>query len=176
MHEHVWWEERSIGSLSFACTPAQHSSGRGFSDRNRSLWCGWTVTTTTAPRRAIYFAGDTAYCPAFVEIGTRLGPFDACLLPIGAYEPRWYMRYVHMTPEEAVRAYEDLCRGSVADSVFVPIHWGTFRIADDALDEPPRRLLKEWSAAEFPRSALAMLAHGETRCLPERSREAVVNE
>jgi N-acyl-phosphatidylethanolamine-hydrolysing phospholipase D len=161
--ELAWWEDRTVGAVSFGCTPAQHSSGRGLADRNRSLWCGWTMTTTSSPRRAVYFAGDTAYCPAFVEIGTRVGPFDACLLPIGAYEPRWYMRYVHMTPEEAVRAFEELCQGSVAGSCLVPIHWGTFRIADDALDEPPRRLLAEWKAAQLPPSALAMLAHGETR-------------
>ena len=155
-----------VGAVSFICTPAQHSSGRGLADRNRSLWCGWSLATTFTPRRALYFAGDTAYCPAFVEIGARLGPFDACLLPIGAYEPRSYMRYVHMTPEEAVRAFEELCRGSLAGSCLVPIHWGTFRIADDPLDEPPRRLLAEWNAMLFPRSALAMLAHGETRTWP----------
>jgi N-acyl-phosphatidylethanolamine-hydrolysing phospholipase D len=111
----------------------------------------------------VYFAGDTAYCPAFTEIGARLGPFDACLLPIGAYEPRWYMRYVHMTSEEAVQAYRDVCQGNAAASSLVPIHWGTFRIADDALDEPPRRLLAEWNLAGLPARALAMLAHGETR-------------
>ena len=164
--ELAWWEERVVGAVSFICTPAQHSSGRGLADRNRSLWCGWSLATTFTPRRALYFAGDTAYCPAFVEIGARLGPFDACLLPIGAYEPRSYMRYVHMTPEEAVRAFEELCRGSLAGSCLVPIHWGTFRIADDPLDEPPRRLLAEWNAMLFPRSALAMLAHGETRTWP----------
>jgi N-acyl-phosphatidylethanolamine-hydrolysing phospholipase D len=164
--ELAWWDERVIGSVSLVCTPAQHSSGRGVADRNRSLWCGWCVATTTVPRRAIYFAGDSAYCPAFLEIGTRLGPFDACLLPIGGYEPRWYMRYVHMTPEEAVRAFEDLCRGSITESSLIPIHWGTFRIADDALDEPPKRLLAEWRAARFPEASLAMLAHGETRRWP----------
>ena len=114
----------------------------------------------------MYFAGDTAYCPAFVEIGARLGPFEICLLPIGAYEPRRYMRYVHMTPEEAVRAYEELCQGAIECSSFVPIHWGTFRIADDPLDEPPRRLRDEWKAVGFPPAALAMLAHGETRRWP----------
>jgi N-acyl-phosphatidylethanolamine-hydrolysing phospholipase D len=174
VHELDWWTDRAIGSVSFTCTPAQHSSGRGISDRNRSLWCGWTLSTRSAPRRAIYFAGDTAHCPAFAEIGARLGPFDACLLPIGAYEPRWYMRFVHMSPEDAIRAYEELCGGRVAESTFVPIHWGTFRIADDALDEAPRRLRIGWSAAGFPDRALAMLAHGETRRwpgVPETSHE-----
>jgi N-acyl-phosphatidylethanolamine-hydrolysing phospholipase D len=164
--ELAWWEARTIDGVSFVCTPAQHSSGRGLADRNRSLWCGWSMTATSETRRAVYFAGDTAACPAFVEIGARLGPFDACLLPIGAYEPRWYMRYVHMTPEEAVRAFEELCQGSIGESCLVPIHWGTFRIADDPLDEPPRRLVSEWNATQFPQSALAMLAHGETRHWP----------
>ena len=162
-HEHAWWDSRTVAELSFSCVPAQHSSGRGIRDRNRSLWCGWAIATIGEPRRSVYFAGDTAYCPAFVEIGARLGPFDACLLPIGAYEPRWYMRYVHMMPEEAVRAYAELCQGIVVGSMFVPIHWGTFRIADEALDEPPRRLRAEWAAARFPTESLAMLAHGETR-------------
>ena len=167
LEELDWWEGRAVGSVAVTSTPAQHSSGRGIADRNRSLWCGWVVEASTGGvRRAVYFAGDTAYCPAFVDIGARLGPFDACLMPIGAYEPRWYMRYVHMTPEEAVRAYEDLCRGDAAASSLVPIHWGTFRIADDALDEPPRRLRAAWSAAAYPPRALAMLAHGETRRWP----------
>jgi len=174
VHEHEWWGQRTVGALTITCTPAQHSSGRGLRDRNRSLWCGWTIATTEGPRRAIYFAGDTAYCPAFVEIGSRLGPFDACLLPIGAYEPRWYMQYVHMTPEEAVRAFEELCQGDVGTSSFVPIHWGSFRIADECLDDPPRRLQAEWDGARFPRRALAMLGHGETRRLPRSEPESGV--
>jgi len=166
VHEHAWWGTQVIDGVSFSCVPAQHSSGRGIRDRNRSLWCGWTATTTRDVHRSVYFAGDTAYCPAFVEIGARLGPFDACLLPIGAYEPRWYMQYVHMTPEEAVRAYEELCQGDAAASTFVPIHWGTFRIADEVLEDPPRRLCAEWGAARLPVESLAMLAHGETRRWP----------
>jgi N-acyl-phosphatidylethanolamine-hydrolysing phospholipase D len=162
-----WWRDRTIGPVSFTCVPAQHSSGRGIADRNRSLWCGWTMRAGALASQSVYFAGDTAYFPGFVEIGARLGPFDVCLLPIGAYEPRWYMRYVHMTPEEAVRAYEELCRGSVDSSSFVPIHWGTFRIADESLQEPPGRLKAEWAAAHFPTRALSFLAHGETRRWPQ---------
>jgi N-acyl-phosphatidylethanolamine-hydrolysing phospholipase D len=161
--ELTWWEDRNVKNIAVTCVPAQHSSGRFVRDRNRSLWCGWTIATNGGVRRAVYFAGDTAYCPVFIEIGSRLGPFDACLLPIGAYEPRWYMQYVHMTPEEAVRAFEEVTQGDVAASSFVPIHWGTFRIADDALDEPPRRLCAAWSALKFPPESLAILRHGETR-------------
>ena len=161
--QRVWWQHHQLGGVRFTCVPAQHSSGRGVRDRNRSLWCGWTIVTDGNPRRSVYFAGDTAYCPAFVEIASRVGPFDVCLLPIGAFEPRWYMQYVHMTPEEAVRAFHDLTSDGVAESLFVPIHWGTFRIADDALDEAPRRLRAEWSARQLAAESLAFLAHGETR-------------
>ena len=166
VHEHTWWDGSVVAGVSLTCVPAQHSSGRGINDRNRSLWCGWALATVGVPRRAVYFAGDSAHCPAFVEIGARLGPFDACLLPIGAFEPRWYMRYVHMTPEEAVCAYEELCQGMVERSTLVPIHWGTFRIADDALSEAPRRLREQWRAVGFPSRSLAMLGHGETRRWP----------
>ena len=164
--ERSWWDEHSLENVGFTCVPAQHSSGRGVRDRNRSLWCGWAIASTGDSRRSVYFAGDTAYCPAFAEIASRAGPFDACLIPIGAYEPRWYMQYVHMTPEDAVRAYGDLTNGNVGASSFVPIHWGTFRIADDALDEPPRRLRAEWSAKNLPSESLAFFAHGETRHWP----------
>ena len=168
VQELEWWSRVDVAALAITCTPAQHSSGRGVTDRNRSLWCGWSIEASKGERRAVYFAGDTAYCPAFTEIAARLGPFDACLLPIGAYEPRSYMRYVHMTPEEAVRVYLDLCQGDPSVSSMVPIHWGTFRIADDALDEPPRRLRAEWSSVGLPADKLAMLAHGETRRWPAR--------
>ena len=168
--ERSWWEDHTLGTVRFMCVPAQHSSGRGVRDRNRSLWCGWTIVVSGAVERSVYFAGDTAYCPVFAEIASRIGPFDVCLLPVGAYEPRWYMQYVHMTPEEAVRAFSDLTSGTVESSSFVPIHWGTFRIADDPLDEPPRRLRAEWSAKNLPAGSLAFLAHGETRRWPIRSK------
>lgn len=164
--ERSWWEDHSLGTVRLTCVPAQHSSGRGARDRNRSLWCGWVIVASDATRRGVYFAGDTAYCPAFAEIGARVGPFDVCLLPIGAYEPRWYMQYVHMTPEEAVRAFTDLTNGVVTPSSFVPIHWGSFRIADDALDEPPHRLRAEWLLKQLAPASLAFLAHGETRRWP----------
>jgi N-acyl-phosphatidylethanolamine-hydrolysing phospholipase D len=84
-----WWEETRLGHLAIGCTPAQHFSARGFRDRNRTLWCGWSLA---APARQVFFAGDSGYAPHFREIATRLGPIDTALLPIGAYEPRWFMR------------------------------------------------------------------------------------
>ena len=159
-----WWEEAHVGGIRFAAAPAQHHSARRLTDRARTLWCGWSIR---AGERRIYFAGDTAYHPEFVRIGERHGPFDLTLLPIGAYEPRWFMRYVHMNPEEAVRAYRDLHRhhGAPRGAAMVPMHWGTFKLTDEAMDEPPRRVRHAWSEAGLPDGALWLLAHGETRAL-----------
>ncbi|HEY9449044.1 MAG TPA: MBL fold metallo-hydrolase, partial [Gemmatimonadaceae bacterium] len=108
-----WWDETTIGNgerkATIACTPAQHFSARGLADRMRTLWCGWAVRTA---QRSLFFAGDTGYHPEFNRIGERYGPFDIALLPIGAYDPRWFMRPVHMDPEEAVRAFLEISDGS----------------------------------------------------------------
>jgi N-acyl-phosphatidylethanolamine-hydrolysing phospholipase D len=160
--EHDWWEERDSGPLRLTATPAQHFSGRTPFDRNRTLWCGWSVATTGA---SVFFAGDTGYHPEFGAIGRRLGPFDVALLPIGAYDPRWFMRPVHMDPEEAVRALVDL-RGPAPHRVaLLPLHWGTFKLTDEPMDEPPRRVRAAWLAAGLPPDDLWLLRPGETRVL-----------
>jgi len=107
--EHDWWQETPIGPALVACTPAQHFSSRGLRDRGATLWCGWAVRTN--PHR-VFFAGDTGYHPEFGRIAERYGPFHLALLPIGGYEPRWFMQPVHMNPEEAVRAFRDLGGGA----------------------------------------------------------------
>jgi N-acyl-phosphatidylethanolamine-hydrolysing phospholipase D len=159
-----WWDEVTVGPARVACTPAQHFSGRGLRDRMRTLWCGWIVR---AGGESLCFAGDTGYHPAFLDIGERYGPFDLSLLPIGAYEPRWFMRPVHMSPEEAVRAFRDLNRGTSADPrrhpIALGIHWGTFKLTDEPMDEPPHRTRTAWRAAGLPDDALWVLKHGETR-------------
>jgi N-acyl-phosphatidylethanolamine-hydrolysing phospholipase D len=111
--------------------------------------------------RRLLFAGDTGYHPEFPRIAQRFGPFDLALLPIGAYEPRWFMQPFHMNPEEAVAAARDLGGPPV-----VPMHWGTFKLTDEPLDEPPQRALASWRAAGFPVERFWQLAHGETRELP----------
>lgn len=162
-----WWEETIVAGARVACTPAKHFSARGLTDRLRTLWCGWTVR---AASHALFFAGDTGYHPDFAAIGKRYGPFDIVLIPIGAYDPRWFMRPVHMDPEEAVRAYIELSSGSLPSpgaqrprSVAVGIHWGTFKLTDEAMDEPPKRALAAWRAAGLPEEDLWILKHGETR-------------
>jgi N-acyl-phosphatidylethanolamine-hydrolysing phospholipase D len=153
-----WWQESSVGSLRITATPAQHFSSRGIGDRGDTLWSGFALTGSNA--RRVYFAGDTGYHPEFGTIGERCGPFDVALLPIGAYEPRWFMRYLHMNPEEAVAAFR-----SLNARVMVPMHWGTFKLTDEAMDEPPIRARAAWDAAGLPPSGYRQLAHGETLTL-----------
>jgi len=150
-----WGQEADVGVLRVACTPAQHFSGRSFRDRGAALWCGWALAAPSA--RRVFFAGDTGHHPEFGAIGARYGPFDLALLPIGAYEPRWFMRYVHMNPEEAVAAFRAL--GARA---MVPIHWGTFKLTDEAMDEPPARARAAWQGAGLPAAGYRQLLHGET--------------
>ena len=114
------------------------------------------VPEGSGPR--VWFAGDSGYCPAFSEIGERFGPFDASLVPIGAYEPRWFMGPAHMNPEEAVQAY----REAGGKGAFVPIHWGTFRLTFEPPLEPPVRARAAWAQAGLPDADLRLLRHGET--------------
>ena len=160
--ERDWWQRYELPGLAGACTPAQHFSARGFRDRNRTLWCGWTME---ADGVRVYFAGDTALHPDFGEIGARLGPFDLLMLPIGAYEPRWFMRYVHMNPEDAIAAYLALTGVAKTPPPCAAMHWGTFRLTDEPVDEPPARFARRWREAGLPDHANWTLAHGETRQL-----------
>ena len=126
-----WWDERSIGRVTIACVPAQHWSARTLLDQNQTLWSGWVVR---GPTRRFYFAGDTGAFGGFAEIGARMGPFDLAALPIGAYEPTAMMRPFHINPEEAVQATLDVGATNV-----IGVHYGTFDLTDEPLDEPPRR-------------------------------------
>ena len=153
-----WWQEHALASVRIAATPAQHFSGRGIGDRGDTLWCGFALTAASG--RRVFFAGDSGYHPDFGLIGARCGPFDVALMPIGAYEPRWFMRYVHMNPEEAVEAFRALNA-----RMMVPIHWGTFKLTDEAMDEPPLRARAAWQRAGLPADGYRQLAHGETLVL-----------
>ena len=157
-----WWEELTMHDARFICTPAQHYSARSLRDRRRSLWCSWTILCEA---HRVFFAGDTGYFPEFGTIGERYGPFDVAMMPIGGYLPRDYMRFVHMDPADAVRAFRELnaTRTSERLAVFVPMHWGTFKLTDEAMDEPPTLLEKEWRKVSAPPEALWLLMHGETR-------------
>lgn len=159
-----WWQETVINGLRVTATPARHFSGRRLRDRNKSLWCGFALELEGT--RA-YFAGDTAYHPDFGEIGARCGPFDFVMIPIGAYDPRWFMRRVHVDPEEAVQIYADLVAPHAGQPIplMLGIHWGTFRLTDEPMDEPPRRAVARWRAAGLVADRLWIPRFGETRHL-----------
>jgi N-acyl-phosphatidylethanolamine-hydrolysing phospholipase D len=150
-----WWDQRTLRGLTITCVPAQHFSGRTLWDRNRRLWGGWVIAGSD---RRLYFAGDTAYYDGLKEIGARLGPFDLAAIPIGAYVPDVIMKASHTSPEEALAAFAD-----VRGRVFVPIHWGTFDLADEPIEEPGQRLATEARRLGFGPDRVWILRHGETR-------------
>jgi N-acyl-phosphatidylethanolamine-hydrolysing phospholipase D len=162
-----WWEEADVGpgALRVIAAPARHWTRRTPWGTNRRLWCSWAVIPRDGSGPRVCFVGDSGYAPCFSEVGDRLGPFDASLVPIGAYEPRWFMAPSHMDPEEAVLTYRDLGgRG-----IFIPSHWGTFRLTFEPPLEPPARLLEAWSSANLPDRNLVIPRHGETVTVAEPS-------
>lgn len=167
-----WWQSHQVGPMRFDFVPSHHWSRRSLTDTCRSLWGGWMLSTggaedpetseDTGPagRRRIYFAGDTGYGHWFGEIGARYPGIDLALMPVGAYQPRWFMQPMHIDPDEAVRA----C-GELAATRMAPMHWGTFILSNEPVTEPPERTAKAWAAADRPRDHLWDLAIGETRIL-----------
>jgi L-ascorbate metabolism protein UlaG (beta-lactamase superfamily) len=149
-----WWQEGKLSALPITLTPAQHFSARGPLDRNRALWGGFTLVTGGA---RIFFAGDTGYAPFFPDIRQRLGQIDLALLPIGAYEPRWFMKDVHMNPAEAVQAHIDLDA-----SQSVSMHFGTFQLTTEGIDEPVRALEAACRSRNIPPSRFRTLDFGES--------------
>jgi len=150
-----WWEQRTFGPVTVHCVPSQHWSGRGLTDTNDSLWAGWAVV---GPERRFYFAGDTGYFGGLKEIGARLGPFGIAAIPIGAYEPVAMMKDVHLNPEEALQAGLD-----VGATRMLGVHYGTFDLTDEPLDEPPRRFHSEGLKRGVDADRLWTPALGETR-------------
>ena len=149
-----WWQTSTSGSHEITLTPAHHFSARTPFDRNRALWGGFAVR---AGKARLYFAGDTAYAGFFREIPRRLGPIDLALLPIGAYEPRWFMQAVHMNPAEAVQAHLDLdAPHSVA------MHFGTFQLTTEGIDEPARALEEACRIRDVARSRFQVLDFGDS--------------
>ena len=150
-----WWHQAEVQGSRITAVPVQHFSGRGAHDRNATLWCGFIVELAG---RKIFFAGDTGYSRDFLDIAERFAPVDLALIPIGAYEPRWFMRPVHVDPGEAVRIHQDLqSRQSVA------MHWGTFQLTAEPADQPPKQLAAELAAAGIAPERFWVFKHGETR-------------
>jgi L-ascorbate metabolism protein UlaG (beta-lactamase superfamily) len=150
-----WWQSVEAAAAKLTLTPAQHWSSRRPRNRNRTLWGGFVVQ---ADDRQVYFAGDTGYCKHFRAVRERFGRVDLALLPIGAYEPRWFMRDQHMNPEDAVRAHLDL-----EAKVSVGTHFGCFQLTDEGIDDPPLELAAARARHGVAADAFQVLETGETR-------------
>ncbi|MEM7219581.1 MAG: MBL fold metallo-hydrolase [Pseudomonadota bacterium] len=154
--EQDWWQSISVrDGFSITTLPAVHFSGRGLFDRNRTLWASFAIET---PQTRVWFGGDTGYGEVFKEIGTRAGPFDMALVPIGAYAPRSVMRPVHVNPEEAVQILNDIgARRAIG------MHWGTIMLTTEPAFEAPTRFRAAADAQNFGAANAWTLAIGETR-------------
>ena len=148
-----WWEEVMHGELRITATPVKHWSSRSPFDRNKSLWAGYYITWDDF---SFYFAGDTGYSDDFVETRKRLGAPDLAAIPIGAYEPRDFMKDAHINPEEAVQILKD-----VGAAKAVPVHWGTFKLTLEPMAEPPARLRAALDKAQLKGQDFTILKHGE---------------
>lgn len=149
-----WWEESRAGDAAVTAVPTQHWSNRLIYDRNRTLWCGFVVDFVDF---RFAFIGDTGYSADFADIRERFGGFDLAAIPIGAYNPRWFMKDVHQNPEEAVQCMLDLnAKRAVAT------HWGTFQLTLEEMDEPPKRLAAAREAAGLAEGDFRAMLHGET--------------
>jgi N-acyl-phosphatidylethanolamine-hydrolysing phospholipase D len=166
-----WWQSHRIAGheLEVVLTPVQHWSGRSLGDRMETLWGGYAVF---APDLHLYFSGDTGYSKDFVDTRERFaarqtaelgGGFDIALIAVGAYEPRWFMASQHVNPAEAVQVHLDL-----GAKQSLGVHWGTFELTDESLDEPPRALAEARRAQALADDAFFVLAVGQTRKLPRR--------
>ncbi len=149
-----WWQPAATTALAITLTPAHHFAARGLLDRNRALWGGFVVIAGT---QRIYFAGDTAYAPFFADVRHRLGPIDLALLPIGAYEPRWFMKAVHMNPAEAVQAHLDL-----QATASIGMHFGTFQMTTEGIDEPSHALSEAREALGVSSARFRTIGFGES--------------
>lgn len=168
-----WWDKTTVkatnGQIEVHFTPVQHWSARSLSDRRATLWGGFAVF---APDFHLYFSGDTGYSKDFLDTRERFagmqteqqgGGFDMALIAVGAYEPRWFMKEQHVNPEEAVQIHLDLkAKRSVG------VHWGTFDLTDESLDQPPKDLAAARAAKKLPQEAFDVMAIGQTLKLPKR--------
>ncbi|KAF8941190.1 hypothetical protein BGZ58_001471 [Dissophora ornata] len=171
-----WWDEHELtfhdnkSHVKVICTPCQHFTGRSLHDRYKTLWASWVVETipkhASEKKTKVFFGGYVPkganenampHCPAFKEIGDRVGPFDLSMIPIGAYSPRWFMSPIHCSPEDAVRLHED-----IRSKRSVGMHWGTWVLTDEDVTEPPKRLEAEMKNRGHDPATFNTVQIGET--------------
>ena len=152
-----WWQSATLGDTRFYAVPVKHWSARGLFDRNRTLWAGWVMDS---PGQRLMHVGDSGYSDDFRRIGECFPGIDMALIPIGAYDPRWFMKDAHMNPEEAVQVFQDM--GAVQA---VGMHWGTFILTFEAMTEPPQRLHRAVTEAGLAADRFTVMQPGEIRGL-----------
>ena len=152
-----WGQSYVVGDVKFTAMPVQHWSKRNLTDAYERLWVSWVIE---ANKNRIFFAGDTGYADHFKQIGELYGPFDLALIPIGAYEPRWFMKPYHVNPEESVKIHQD-----IKSKYSVAMHWGTFILTDEPLDEAPEKLMQVLKKYNISNTDFDVYRHGESRFL-----------
>ena len=152
-----WWQSVTLGSLEITLVPARHWSMRMPWNRNATLWGGFVIRS---PEGVAYHSGDTAWGDHFAEIADKVPAIDWAMLPIGGYAPRWFMEPQHIDPVEAGRAFEALRARHL-----LAMHWGTFRLTDEPIGEPPEKLRAWWAERGLPPDRLWILGVGEPRAL-----------
>jgi len=159
-----WNEKLSYGGIELTALPAVHFSGRGLSDKNKILWCSWSISSQSGK---VFFSGDTSYSPTiFKIIGEENGPYDLAIVSIGAYKTRKYGPASHLTPEEAVKVAIE-----TKSNVAVAMHWGTIKLSDEPPWEPPVRFKKAAQDIGISSNQTWVMKIGETRLLPSKKRK-----
>ena len=156
VQELEWWDNTNFKNLTIHSVPVQHWSNRSF-NTNKTLWCGWVFETKNFK---FIFVGDTGYSKDFLTIQKKFGFMDLALIPIGAYAPRWFMKDHHCNVEEAIQIHKDLkSKQSIA------MHWGTFQLTDEPMDEPPKLLKKLVVEKNLSSDEFIVMAHGESKTI-----------
>jgi len=151
-----WWDTTNFKNLNIHAVPVQHWSNRSF-NTNKTLWCGWVFENKNFK---CIFVGDTGYSKDFATIQQRFGHMDLSLIPIGAYAPRWFMKYHHCNVDEAIQIHKDLkSKKSIA------MHWGTFQLTDEPMDEPIKLLKKLAPEKNLLSNEFVAMTHGESKIL-----------
>ena len=157
--EFDWWDARRFAKTVITATPAQHWSARSLWDRNRTLWASWMLQIGD---KTIWYSGDTGYNPhQFKEIGSRFSTVDLALISIGAYEPRWFMKDMHINPEEAVQIHQD-----IKAEYSIGVQWGTFQLTSEPIDDPPIKLEEALVLRNIAAEEFELLGIGEIRVIP----------
>ncbi len=156
--EFDWWDNAQFGIVTITSTPAQHWSSRSLWDRNKSLWTSWVIQIGN---QTIWYSGDTGYNPyQFKEIGKKFQEIDLALISIGAYEPRWFMKDMHINPDEAVQIHQD-----INSRYSIGVQWGTFQLTSEPIDDPPLKLKAALEKRKLPPETFELMKIGETRVI-----------